>query len=190
MLIIPDDLLEIIISRGDSRIAPTMAEPLGRPALPREKEHIIPANNHLLDDATTLLAALRLGLEPPETSLPAQVLEEFLKAAKIITKSGPKPEAVKTFLEAPRQEALQNLADAWLEGESFNELRHLPGLVFEGEWKNQPVITREFLLNLLDAIPEGKWWSLSAFINDVKTKYPDFQRPSGDYDSWFIKRDI
>ena len=72
---------------------------------------------------------------------------------------------------------------------SFNELRQLPGLIFEGEWKNQPVVTREFLLNLLDAIPEGKWWSLSAFINDVKAKYPDFQRPSGDYNSWFIKRE-
>jgi hypothetical protein len=186
---IPDDLLEIVISRGDSRIAPTMAEPLGRPALPREKEYIIPTNDNILDDATTLLAALRLGLEPPETNMPAQVLEEFLKAAKIITKSGPKPEAVKTFLEAPRQEALKNLVDVWLESESFNELRQLPGLVFEGEWNNQPVITREFLLNLLDAIPEGKWWSLSAFINDVKAKYPDFQRASGDYDSWFIKRE-
>ena len=74
------------------------------------------------------------------------------------------------------------LADAWLESESFNELRQLPGLVFEGEWQNQPVVTREFLLNLLDAIPEGKWWSLPAFIRDIKAKYPDFQRPAGDYD--------
>ena len=31
--------------------------------------------------------------------------------------------------------------------------------------------------------------SLPAFIRDVKAKYPDFQRPAGDYDSWFIKRE-
>jgi hypothetical protein len=116
-------------------------------------------------------------------------LEGFLRAAKIIIKSGPKPEKVKAFLEAPRPEALEILTDAWLESESFNELRQLPGLVFEGEWQNQPVVTREFLLNLLDAIPEGKWWSLPAFIRDVKARYPDFQRPAGDYDSWFIKRE-
>jgi hypothetical protein len=43
-------------------------------------------------------------------------------------------------------------------------------------------------LNLLDAIPEDKWWSLGALIRDIKQKYADFQRPAGDYDSWFIKR--
>jgi hypothetical protein len=164
-------------------------EPLGRPASPGEKAHPTPANDLLLDDATTLLAALRLGIEVPEMQIPVQVIEQFLKSAKIILESGPKPEKVKTFLEAPRKEALQTLADAWLESETFNELRQLSGLVFEGEWKNQSAVTREFLLNLLDAIPEGKWWSLPAFIRDVKAKYPDFQRPAGDYDSWFIKRE-
>jgi hypothetical protein len=164
-------------------------EQLGRPASPVEKACPIPANDFLLDDATTLLAALRLGIKTPETHIPVQVIEQLLKSTKIILKSGPKPEKVKVFLEAPREEALQTLAEAWLESETFNELHQIPGLVFEGEWKNQPLVTREFLLNLLDAIPEGKWWSLPAFIRDVKAKYPDFQRPAGDYDSWFIKRE-
>jgi hypothetical protein len=163
-------------------------EPLGRPASPGEKTYPLPANDFLLDDATTLLAALRLGIKVPETRVPSQVIEQLLKSAKIILKSGPKPEKVKSFLEAPRDEALQMLMDAWLESDTFNELRQLPGLVFEGEWQNQPSVTREFLLDLLDAIPEGKWWSLPAFIRDIKAKYPDFQRPAGDYDSWFIKR--
>jgi len=204
---IPDDLLTLINpkereERKEESLAPTLApsaragiaslavnpEPLGRSASPVEKTHPLPTNDFLLDDATTLLAALRLGIEAPDTQVPAQVIEQLLKATKIILKSGPKPEAVKTFLEAPRQEALQTLTGAWLESETFNELRQLPGLIFEGEWNNQPAVTREFLLNLLDAIPEGKWWSLPAFIHDVKTKYPDFQRPAGDYDSWFIKR--
>lgn len=204
---IPDDLLRLIHygeheDRGDNNKEISLnsvilsspegivveSEPLGRPASPGEKGHPIPANDFILDDATTLLAALRLGIEPPETGVPRQVLESFLRAARILLKSGPKPEKVKTFLEAPRHEALQMLADAWLDSESFNELRQLPGLTFEGEWQNQPVVTREFLLNLLDAIPEGKWWSLPAFLRDVKARYPDFQRPAGDYDSWFIKR--
>jgi len=64
----------------------------------------------------------------------------------------------------------------------------MPSILCEGEWTNQPLETREFLLNLLDAIPEGKWWSLNAFVRDVKKKYADYQRPAGDYDSWFIKR--
>lgn len=164
-------------------------EPLGRPASPVEKAYPISADDFILDDATTLLAALRLGIEVPEMQVPAKVIEQLLESAKIILKSGPKPEKVKAFLEAPRAEALHMLADAWLESETFNELRQLPGLVFEGEWQNQPVVTREFLLNLLDAIPEGKWWSLPAFTRDIKARYPDFQRSAGDYDSWFIKRE-
>jgi hypothetical protein len=80
------------------------------------------------------------------------------------------------------------LQTAWLESTSFNELRLMPSLVCEGEWRNEPLETREFLLNLLDAVPERKWWSLGAFIRDIKQKYADFQRPAGDYDSWFIKR--
>jgi hypothetical protein len=47
--------------------------------------------------------------------------------------------------------------------------------------------TREFLLDLLALIPGETWWSLSAFIADVRQQHPDFQRPAGDYDSWFIK---
>jgi len=66
----------------------------------------------------------------------------------------------------------------------------MPGIICEGEWRNQPQETREFLFNLLEVIPEGKWWSLNAFIRDIKQKYADFQRPAGDYDSWFIKREF
>ena len=196
---IPDDLLSIMNrnerpereEKKENNLAglAVAPEPLGRPASPVEKAFPQPPNEFLLDDATTLLAALRLGIDVPDTHVPAKVVEQFLRTAKIILKSGPKPEKVKSFLEAPRDEALKMLADAWLESDSINELRQLPGLIFEGEWQNQPIVTREFLLNLLDAIPEGKWWSLPAFIRDIKTKYPDFQRPAGDYDSWFIKRE-
>jgi hypothetical protein len=60
--------------------------------------------------------------------------------------------------------------------------------VCEGEWTNQPLATRTFLFRLLESLPEGKWWSLPAFLRAIKDSYPDFQRPVGDYDSWFIKR--
>ncbi len=88
----------------------------------------------------------------------------------------------------PRWQALTLLTRAWRESESLNELRLVPGLVCEGEWINQPRVTREFQFSLLEALPKGKWWSLPAFIRAIKDKYPDFQRPAGDYNSWFIKR--
>jgi hypothetical protein len=118
----------------------------------------------------------------------AAVLQKILESANLIKNNSPQAEAVKTFLECPRSESLKMLQAAWMESPTFNELRLMPSIICEGEWSNNPQETRDFLLNLLDAIPEGKWWSLGAFVRDIKQKYADFQRPAGDYDSWFIKR--
>ncbi len=162
---------------------------MGRAASPGERGQDIPANDSILDEATTLLAALRLGIGLPETKIPVNILQAFLQSANLIKDLTPQPEPVKAFLESSRADALALLQNSWIESETFNELHLIPGIVCEGEWKNQPQETREFLLNLVDAIPEGKWWSLNAFLRDIKQKYADFQRPAGDYDSWFIKRE-
>ncbi|MCS6992758.1 MAG: helicase-associated domain-containing protein [Anaerolineales bacterium] len=162
--------------------------PPGRAATPSEKAHLRPASDYILDDLTTLLAALRSGIEPPAMAIPLAVLTGLASASGLVSGNTLQPEAIRTFLEAPRETALAALVEAWQTSETFNELRLMPGLVFEGVWENQPLVTREFLLNLLEPIPEGVWWSLSSFIRDVKQRYPDFQRPAGDYDTWFIKR--
>ena len=206
---IPDDLLELLnnIFYEESEEVPgnhikpfslpavvETTEALGRPASPGERGHDILANDSILEDATTLLAALRMGKSLESVSMLAKrqeqvpVLQGLLTAANLIKDNIPQAESVKTFLECPRADALKMLQDAWLGSASFNELRLMPTIICEGEWKNNPQETREFLLNLLDAIPEEKWWSLGAFVRDIKQKYADFQRPAGDYDSWFIKR--
>jgi len=192
---IPDDLLALIKNVGATHASPLQKnEPLGRPASPGEKGREILAGDFILDDATTLLAALRMGKtlesdsELSDLQERAPALQNLFTTAKLVNQNIPQTDAVKNFLESPRKDALKMLQDSWAESESFNELKLMPSLVCEGEWTNQPHETREFLLNLLDAIPEGIWWSLNAFVRDVKQKYADFQRPAGDYDSWFIKR--
>ncbi len=183
---IPDDLLLLIESRTAGDEAPVTTEALGRPASPKEKGQELLANDFILDEATTMLAALRMGKSDWQSDLR---LSALLDSAKLIKKNTLQPEAVKAFLEAPRKDALKLLQDAWTESTTFNELKLTPGIICEGEWTNQPQETREFLLNLIDAIPEDKWWSLNSFIRDIKQKYADFQRPASDYDSWFIKRE-
>ena len=169
------------------------SEALGRPASPAEKGLEALANDFILDDVTTLLAALRMGKTPGSDgslSVPQQsaALQNLLTAANLVRQNIPQTEVVKNFLASSRQAALKMLQEALVESQAFNELHLMPGIICEGEWTNQPHETREFLLNLLDAVPENKWWSLNAFVRDVKQKYADFQRPAGDYDSWFIKR--
>ena len=192
---IPDDLLSLLkqAEQEDKREEKVNdLEPLGRPASPAEKGREVLTNDFILDDATTLLAALRVGKTDGLRSIPLGLtdirLQAMLTSANLLKENTLQTEAVKSFLEASRHDALKMLQEAWIESESFNELRLMPTIICEGEWKNQPEETREFLLNLLDAIPDGKWWSLNAFIRDIKAKYADFQRPAGDYDSWFIKR--
>ena len=176
------------------------SQALGRPASPGERGQEVLANDFILDDATTLLAALRMGktlesdsslsvLHPHTlTGTGTAALQNLLTTTKLINQNIPQTEAVKNFLASSRQDALKMLQEAWVESQAFNELRLMPNIICEGEWTNQPHETREFLLNLLDAVPENKWWSLNAFVRDVKQNYADFQRPAGDYDSWFIKR--
>ncbi|NOY99738.1 MAG: hypothetical protein GXP40_11145 [Chloroflexi bacterium] len=191
---IPDDLLHLLqpegkqpAKRSGKASAPA---PLGRLARPDEHAHHIPATDHILDDATTYLAALRLGwTEPPHPlEIPVRFMRDILSAARLIGDSGLQPGSVKSFLEAERGVALTQLIRAWLESETLNELRQIPGLVCEGAWTNDPHAARHFILDRLTAIPRGKWWNLNAFVQAVKEEQPDFQRPAGDYDSWFIRR--
>ncbi len=183
---IPEDILPLLPLPRDSA-----AVPLGRPATPAEREHVIPVSDRILDDATTLLAALRLNLSPaPTLSCPAAFLQALFSSAGLLDAGGLLlPEPVRAFLEAPRGEALTQLAKAWLRSETVNDLRQVPGLVFEGEWQNDALRARQAMLDFLSAVPAEKWWFLPAFITDIRQRHPDFQRPAGDYDSWFIRRE-
>lgn len=186
---IPDDLLGLI------RIPDTQpANIYGRPASPGETAVVISASDRILDHACTLLAALRLGLpvdQIPTTrwQLPLPDLQTLLYAAGLIDGNGlPLPEPVRHFLEAPRAHALVQLASVWLHSSQYNELRLLPGLICEGDWSNDPLHARTKLIEHLSRLPQDSWWSIAAFIADLHQKDTDFQRPAGDYDSWFIRR--
>lgn len=184
---IPDDLLRLLQSGWKKKpggLKPATPS-FGRGATPGERANHIPGDDHILDDATTLLAALRLGL-PVQ---PNPLLLGLLNSAKLLKKNIPEAGKVKTFLEAPRAEALQTLIKAWRSSETFNELHLIPGLLCEGAWKNQPLAAREFILASVEIIPAGKWWNINTLISDIKKRVPDFQRPAGDYDTWFIRRE-
>lgn len=187
---LPDDLLALL-----PPIHPSLPPPPGRPASPVECALPLPANDSLLDTACTLLAALRLGeSELAETwmtpgDLPPAALQEILLAAELLDENGtPLPDAARDFLEAPRGEALALLCKAWLHAPTVNDLRHTPGLVCEGEWRNDPLRARDSVLDFLTAIPPGIWWNLNNLISDVHEIQPDFQRSAGEYDSWLIRR--
>ncbi|MFZ6026357.1 MAG: helicase-associated domain-containing protein [Chloroflexota bacterium] len=191
---IPEDLLPLIPVRYGrpqpaERPEPVdRPEPFGRPATPSERANPTLATDHILDHATTLLAALRLGVTL-EAALPFG-LADLLEAAELLDANAvPLPEPTRAFLEAPRGEALSQLFCAWQPSSRFNELRQIPGLHCEGEWRNDPLRARQAVLGFLSSIEAGKWWSLNAFLADIRQRQPDFQRTAGDYDSWYIREE-
>ncbi len=198
MAYVPDDLLALLpVLEGE---VPTF----GRSASPVEKAIERTASDRVLDHACTLLAGLRIGLAGKELAglwvgepAPA-VLLNLLETAGLVDAIGqPKPEPVRTFLESRRGEALAFLAYTWLNSHEFNELRLLPDLQAEGEWQNDPYKTRQEVISFLpfakEAHPLAKdgfkalFWSIGALIQSVHQAEPDFQRPAGDYDSWYLR---
>jgi len=186
---IPDEIKEIL------RVEPPEpSPPLGNPADTDEYTHISPASDHVLDHACTLLAALRLeavpisGLKFIQPDIPPQTLMTLLHSIHVLDdQSRPISRITKTFLESPRAQALSFLTSEWMNCVQFNELSLLPNLEIEGVWQNNPLLARQFILNLVKEIPLNTWWSISALIQEIKKEKPDFQRPAGDYDSWFIR---
>lgn len=157
-----------------------------------------PASSLLVDDAVTVLAAIQLkpGRLPvcdslaPHLRLPAFDLLVALFADLNLITSDHKldPERVRPFLQASRADQLRTLADAWRGSKTWNDLLNVPTLRAEpGAWRNDPVAARSFILRLCADLPSGEWRLLDSLVDFVREHHPDFQRPAGDYDSWYIR---
>lgn len=189
-----------LVPRKPAPAAASDDKPLGRPATPAEKSVTQAASDGILEELTTLLAALRTGRPIPALGVSQPFALDLLTVSGFISLANPQgepaapalslnPDALKSFFESPRAGALEAFAGAWRASPNINELRQIPGLVCEGGWRNDSLATRAFLLDLLALVPKGQWWSLAAFIRDLKAASPDFQRRGGEYDTWFIKRE-
>lgn len=171
--------------------------PFSRPATPNERATVRRANDHILDHTCSLLIALRQGYSKEQLrdisadwGVPLCFLRSLSGASGLLDKSGePRGEEVKVFLEQSRGDALLKLTGSWLRSTVHNDLRLIPHFSFEGEWSNDPLQTRKTVMEMLRSLPKGTWWRITAFVAAVKQNQPDFQRPAGDYDSWYVKYD-
>ncbi len=96
---------------------------------------------------------------------------------------------VYAFLEQTRAEQRQVLWEAWRDSPEWNDLCRVPSLqcAETGNWTNDPHQTRLAVLDLLRQLQPGAWYSQSDVMAAIKEHSPDFQRPTGDYDSWYIR---
>lgn len=153
-----------------------------------------------VDDLTTLLAEtlrsseldeerpavddLLLDPDPDRYSLLLNLAAEKGWLREDVSGLRPTRPAV-DWLKKGREAQLFDLADAW-SNSGWNDLCHTPGLVCEGQnWQNDPILARTALL---DALPQTElWYSLESLVDLIRNSNPDFQRPDGNYDTWYVR---
>jgi hypothetical protein len=100
----------------------------------------------------------------------------------------PNPPEARSWLKSPRAEQLRALQTAWRDDPDWNELWQVKSLRCEPTgWRNDPLLARKKILEHLAECPPEQWLSLASFTGAVKGSDPDFQRPDGDYTSWYIR---
>lgn len=158
------------------------------------------ASTLAIDDVTTLLAfAQREGLTPDSFSglkpylydvtegryrLLLTLAEEMDLLRQGNGRLRPARAAVE-WLKADRETQLHSLAEAW-RSSRWNELCQTPGIRCEGSgWENNPSLARTALLEIVPR--DGQWYQIGDLVQQVKADNPDFQRPEGNYDTWYIR---
>lgn len=185
-------------------------EPLGEDDL----DDIRLADTSGVDDLTTLLAWLRLELPAVEGGwLPAEAVERlqpfllvpdhdrlrFLVAlayaAGLVGVEGgriaPAQAEARRWLSLSRPDQVRQLAEVW-RGSAILDMAHTPGLVVDAGagslHQYDPRAARAAVMDLLRAhAPLHDWWSQSDFIGIVREDNADFQRPNGDFSTWYIE---
>jgi hypothetical protein len=95
---------------------------------------------------------------------------------------------VRDWLQATPAGRLAGLQAAWRDDPDWNDLWHVPTLRPQptGGWKNDPLLARRKVLGFLAGCQPAKWYRLDDFVAAVKAADPDFQRPDGDYTTWYL----
>ena len=92
------------------------------------------------------------------------------------------------WLRLTHWEQMTVLFKAWRDGgDAWNDLRHVPSLVAEGDWRNDPGLARRTVTQALRSLESAAWYPIDSLIADIKATSPDFQRPDGDYTRWYLR---
>jgi len=188
LVFIPDEFREQLV-----KILPQAGSANPPSFLKRTAVKVYQTDDFILDHTCSLLSALRaeiplesLSFENPK--IPAHFLMDLLMDAKLIKADGkPNPEKIRRFLEADRAGSFSSLAQVWLNSTLINETSLLGDLEFEGGAKNDALLTRKKVVELMRSLPEDEWLGIKEFIARTHTQQPDFLRTGGEYESWLIK---
>ncbi|MBN1977112.1 MAG: helicase-associated domain-containing protein [Anaerolineae bacterium] len=204
---VPSELREYLVT-ASAPVDAIALSPILEPAYVRS------AGDALLDDACTLLAYLQNERVRPQTDGTWPARSESLVIRRLrdpdharlaflrhlvrglgwlrVTDSAhlrPDPGPATDWLQSPPGQQRRILAKTWRDDPTWNDLCHVPGLILEetGAWRNDPLIAREAILRYLRVCVPGAWYALDGLAGAIKRVAPDFQRPDGDYTTWYVR---
>jgi hypothetical protein len=168
------------------------------------------ADTSIVDDMTTLMAFVQLHNPPLDSkNLQEDALRDLLpyllmkgttrvafllaigiEAGLMSAQDGhvlTQRADARQWLSSTRSAQIETLIQAWLNCELYQELYHIPDLTPERTIGYDPRHARRAILELMKAsVPPNEWWDVDEFIDHLQETNPDFQRPNGDYSSWYI----
>lgn len=147
------------------------------------------------DDVDRLVQRFRLpfGADAPDLNIRLALLLHLAnrlgwlkREGEIVQLTGNR---VRAFLDMTRAEQRRALFEAWRDSPEWNDLCRTPELecADTGTWRNDPLQTRCTLLRLLSQLQPGIWYAQEDIVRAIKEVEPDFQRPTGSYDTWYIR---
>ena len=96
-------------------------------------------------------------------------------------------ERARAWLQASPGRRLFELQTAWRQDGEWNDLRHVSSLKIQDTgWRNDPLLARQAVLACLATCRPLVWYRVEDLVATVKRSDPDFQRPDGDYSTWYI----
>ncbi len=208
---VPTDILPLLPPLPDVALPAISISPIPPPT------HVRPERDALLEDACTLLIFVQAHapwVRPAPSALAGDVSawreRELTALRALLWEPAALPlllylggrlgwfkldegrlrletRAAREWLEGTRRAQRRALFSIWREASDWNDLRHVPGLrCVETGWRNDPLLARRAILGHLARCAEG-WYRLDAFVQAIRETDPDFQRPDGDYNSWYIQ---
>jgi hypothetical protein len=191
---IPEDIRSLLIPLlKDQQELDLTASFTCRQASLREYKIQTPASGEILDHFCTLLAGLRMSIDPviQLPGISANQLgfyHDLARSADLLEKNDfVQPDRVRDFFELSREEAIKKLWHDWLFSEELHDINQLPGISVEGNPEMNPVRIRELVLRYVNNLDPDQWWSIESFVSRIKEVNPDLMRKSGEYDTWFIR---
>ncbi|MGQ9492967.1 MAG: helicase-associated domain-containing protein [Anaerolineae bacterium] len=141
--------------------------------------------------APRVLAQLRPRLIYPADQKRLQFLHHLCKQTGLIHREEElwKPTSIAaSWLKEGAIARCRTFYHAWLEDANWNELWMMPRVHCEDTgWRNDPVLARKGMLNHLLKCPTDTWLTVASFVGSMHEMDPDFMRPDGDYNSWYIR---